>query len=401
MTTLVSRKPQVDRLSVAAILPAAGQGERLGSNLPKPLIPLGSLPLVVVTLKRLKKAYDFKSLFLCVEEKLVGEFEVLLREHGLSEVNIVVGGKTRAESVKNAFLKVRDEVDWVLIHDVARPFVREDSVEELIRGAKHSGASLLAEKATATVKEVNEKTRNVQKTIDRNRIFLAQTPQVFKTSLLNKAYERLGDGYETFTDEASMVEALPGEVRIVEGPSSNIKITTPSDLILAEAMVGSKKPTMRIGSGWDIHPLVSGRPLILGGVLIPHTKGLSGHSDADVVLHAVTDAVLGGMGEGDIGEWFSDTDEKNRGIESSVMLKKVMKKFQARGFRLINLDATIFAEEPKLKPYKEMIQKSLSEILGASLDQVNLKAKTQEGFGAVGEKKAISCQVTCLMERVS
>jgi len=314
------------------------------------------------------------------------------------------GGQSRAESVRNAVDKLNGEMDLVLVHDVARPFVSPESVLKLIKTARRKDAVLLAEKATATVKETGSAAKTVKRTLDRNRIFLAQTPQVFKTSLLKKAYRKLGTRIKRFTDEAGMMESINQKVWIVEGPSSNIKITTPADLKLAESIYRKDlnlAESTRIGMGSDIHPLVPGRKLMLGGLRIPFDKGLAGHSDGDVVIHAVIDAMLGAMGEQDIGEWFSDSSKENRGISSRVYLERIVQRAKERRFSIVNLDIIIFAEEPKLGPYKEKIRRSLATALGLNVDQLNVKAKTQEGFGAVGEKKALSCQCIALIKTIT
>jgi len=229
----------VSRPSVAAIVPAAGEGRRLRAACPKPLVRIGGIPLMVRTLRALLDAYSFNEVLLAVDPARIGFMGALLKRHGLPDVRPVAGGKLRAESVRNAFLAMDPGTRIVLVHDVARPFVGRSQVEGLIDAARRHGAALLAEPATATVKLTLAGAKTVRKTLDRRRIFMAQTPQVFRVPVLKEAYRRAGMRFAHFTDEAGLAEAAGFCVRIVAGPSTNIKITSPSDLILAEALVRS------------------------------------------------------------------------------------------------------------------------------------------------------------------
>lgn len=228
------------RLRVAALVPAAGRGERLGSKTPKPLVLLGGVPLVVYTLRQILKVYPFDQLVVPVEPDAVGRMRKLLARHGLQRAEVVAGGAMRAESVRNAFEHLRTEIDIVAIHDLARPFVASADVAGLIRTAADHGSALLAQKAVATVKETDPSGSRVQRTLDRNRIFLAQTPQVFRTRVLRDSYAKVGARFRHLTDEAALAEAAGFTIRIVPGPAMNFKITTPDDLRLARLVAGRR-----------------------------------------------------------------------------------------------------------------------------------------------------------------
>ncbi len=228
------------RLRVAALVPAAGRGERLGSKTPKPLVLIAGVPLVVYTLKQILRVYPFDQLVVPVEPEAVGSMKKLLLRHGLKRAEVVAGGAMRAESVRNAFDHLRPEIDIVAIHDLARPFVASVDVSGLVRTAADHGSALLAQKAVATVKETDPSGSRVERTLDRNRIFLAQTPQVFRTLVLRDSYAKVGDRFRHLTDEAALAEAAGFTIRIVPGPAMNFKITTPDDLKLARLVAGRR-----------------------------------------------------------------------------------------------------------------------------------------------------------------
>lgn len=225
------------RPAIAAIIPAAGSGRRLRSKFPKPLVPIGSIPLFVRTVRAITRAYRFSRVVVPVTPRLASRMRACAARYRLGTVEFVEGGRTRADSVRRGLARLGAE-RLVLIHDVARPFVRREDVRRVIDAARRSGAAILAAKATATVKEIRPRSRFIRRTIDRERIRLAQTPQVFDTRLLRRAYGALGDRVRRFTDEAGMIEALGGRVAIVEGSGMNIKITTPEDLEIAGAIQG-------------------------------------------------------------------------------------------------------------------------------------------------------------------
>lgn len=245
----MKKNSRVSRPRVAALVPAAGRGERLGSKIPKPLVRLGGLPLVVYTLKQVARVYPFEQILVPVEPEAVDAMRRLLGRHGLRQAEVLAGGATRAESVRNAFQRLRPGIEIVAIHDLARPFIASADIETLIRTAERHGAALLAQKAVATVKETDPSGSRVERTLDRNRIFLAQTPQVFRTTVLRESYDKVGDRYRSLTDEAALAEAGGHEIRIVAGPAMNFKITTPDDLKMARLVAGRSGRGRSVGQG--------------------------------------------------------------------------------------------------------------------------------------------------------
>jgi 2-C-methyl-D-erythritol 4-phosphate cytidylyltransferase/2-C-methyl-D-erythritol 2,4-cyclodiphosphate synthase len=295
--------------------------------------------------------------------------------------------------VAAAFRLVSERADVVVIHDAARPFASGALVARTIAAAAESGAALAALGARDTVKQVAGDV--VQATLDRQTIFLAQTPQAFRRDVLRDALAVTGDA----TDEAALAERAGHAVRIVEGEPSNIKVTTPEDLVIAEAIgrEGKRARTGRAGMGYDLHRLVEGRPFILGGVTIPFERGLAGHSDADAVCHAVTDAILGAAGAGDIGRHFSDTDPRWKGASSLDLLRRAVEVVHGEGLDVGNVDATVIVERPKLAPYIEQMRANLAAVLGVSIDRVSIKGKTNEGLGELGRGEALAVHAIALV----
>jgi 2-C-methyl-D-erythritol 4-phosphate cytidylyltransferase/2-C-methyl-D-erythritol 2,4-cyclodiphosphate synthase len=281
----------------------------------------------------------------------------------------------------------------VVIHDAARPFASSGLVARTIAAAAESGAALAALGARDTVKQVAGDV--VRATLDRQTIYLAQTPQAFRREVLRDALAVTGDA----TDEAALAERAGHTVRIVEGEASNIKVTTSEDLIIAEAIGRGGKParTGRAGMGYDLHRFVEGRPFILGGVTIPFERGLAGHSDADAVCHAVTDAILGAAGAGDIGRHFSDTDPRWKGASSIDLLRRAVEVVHAEGLDVGNVDATVIVERPKLAPYIDQMRANLAAVLGVSIDRVSIKGKTNEGLGELGRGEALAVHAIALV----
>ncbi|HOC19547.1 MAG TPA: 2-C-methyl-D-erythritol 2,4-cyclodiphosphate synthase, partial [Vicinamibacterales bacterium] len=241
---------------------------------------------------------------------------------------------------------------------------------------------------------------SIARTLPRESIHLAQTPQAFRIEVLEEAVRLGREGIEA-TDEAALAERAGYAVRLVEGSTRNIKITTPDDLAIAEALVAPKsaEPALRVGMGYDLHRLVEGRRLVLGGVVVPFERGLAGHSDADVVCHALTDALLGAAAAGDIGQHFPDTDPKWAGADSLALLREVTALVAALGYRPVNADLTVIAERPKLGPHREAIAASLAAALGVPAGAVSVKAKTNEGVDATGREEAIAAHAVVLLER--
>jgi 2-C-methyl-D-erythritol 4-phosphate cytidylyltransferase/2-C-methyl-D-erythritol 2,4-cyclodiphosphate synthase len=292
------------------------------------------------------------------------------------------------------------DADWVWVHDAARPGVEAESLERLrdaVRDDRVGG--LLAQPVADTVKRGGA--GRAITTVERDGLWLAQTPQVFPLGTLRHALER----HHRVTDEASAIEATGRTPLLVAGSRRNFKVTTMDDLhamrdALASAAAGTDaEPPWRIGQGWDVHALVPGRALVIGGTTIPHASGLLGHSDADVLLHAITDALLGGAGLGDIGRHFPDTDARFAGADSRVLLREALQRVRAAGWRPANVDCTVVAQAPKLAPYVPAMVEAIAADLGLPASRVNVKAKTSERLGYAGRGEGISAQAVVMLAR--
>ncbi len=328
-------------------------------------------------------------------------------------VTLVAGGERRQDSVANGFDAVSADSEVILVHDAARPFVVAATIEQTIDAAAAAGAAIVAVPARDTIKWAPpgaggaSAPRLVERTLARESIFLAQTPQAFRRDVLRQAVALGRQGVEG-TDEAALAERAGHPVRVVEGDSRTMKVTTPEDLVMADALLHSEhgvRPdspgglAMRIGSGYDLHRMVEGRPLVLGGVRIPFDRGLAGHSDADALCHAITDAILGAAAAGDIGQHFPDTDERWRGASSIELLKRAAELVRAAGYRVVNVDATVVAERPTLGPHRAAIVASVAGALALPAEAVSVKAKTNEGVDATGCGAAIAVHAVALLQR--
>jgi 2-C-methyl-D-erythritol 4-phosphate cytidylyltransferase/2-C-methyl-D-erythritol 2,4-cyclodiphosphate synthase len=378
---------------VTAIIAAGGRGERVGAGRPKQLLEIGGQTILERSVNAFLSHAGVTDLVVALPEDLVSRPPACLA--GASKpVTIVPGGARRQDSVSAAFRAVSTDADVVVVHDAARPFVSADLITRTIAAAAESGAALAAVEARDTVKHAAGGL--VRATLDRREIFLAQTPQAFRRDVLRDALQITSDA----TDEAALAEQAGHPVRIVAGEASNIKITTADDLAIAEALSrGGTKParTGRAGLGYDLHRLVEGRPLILGGVTIPFERGLAGHSDADAVCHAVTDAILGAAGAGDIGRHFPDSDPQWKGASSVELLRTAVGIVRAQGLIVGNVDVTVIMERPKLAPHVDAMRATLAEVLGVTADRVSVKGKTNEGVGAIGRGEAVAVHAIALV----
>ena len=313
---------------------------------------------------------------------IVGEQSTLDRFEGCGAAFVMAGGSSRQESCRFGLAEAPDD-SLVLVHDAARPFASADLVSRVIAGAAEFGAAIPAVPVTDTIKSVSD--GRIQLTLDRSQLFRAQTPQAAKREVLLSALS----GYSKATDEASALEAAGVPVRVVAGDEANVKITTVSDLPRNLAV-----PT--VGFGFDIHAFSSDpdRRLILGGVVFDGHKGLEGHSDADVLLHALTDALLGSVGEGDIGQLFPNDDPRFKDAESILFLREAVARVTAGGGRIVSADLTLLAESPKLKDKREEIRQRISQELAIDTRRVNVKATTMEGLGAIGRNEGIAAMAS-------
>jgi 2-C-methyl-D-erythritol 4-phosphate cytidylyltransferase/2-C-methyl-D-erythritol 2,4-cyclodiphosphate synthase len=388
---------------VSAILAAGGRGTRLGAATPKQLLFVGDRPILQRSFETLDAHDSIHEIVVALPAEMVESPPAFLIS-SRKPVRIVDGGPRRQDSVARAFARTAVHADVIVIHDAARPFASADLFSRVIAAASKGGAAIAALQAQDTVKQATTAAgiNIVARTIPRDSIYLAQTPQAFTRQVLAAAI--LQADALTATDEAALAEQAGHPVRLVDGEAANIKITTEHDLHVSDALAGRTKsrdasPAMRVGTGYDLHRLEPGRKLIIGGVEIPHDMGLIGHSDADVLCHAITDAILGASAQGDIGRHFPDTDPTFKGADSIDLLTRAAAIVRAAGFSIANVDAVVIAERPKLSPYIDQIRRKIAGALGVDLSVVGVKGKTNENVGALGRNEAIAVHAVAMVAR--
>jgi len=386
---------------VAAIIAAGGRGTRLGADRPKQFLDLGGRSILEMSVAALAASDRIDEIVVAVPDAHVAATAKALAGSPKAPT-VVGGGARRQDSVANAFAKASAKADVIVIHDAARPFVTGAVIARAIDGAQQYGAAIAAVAVRDTVKQAGDANpdgaRLIRATIPRDTIFLAQTPQAFRRDILARALTE-GAGVDA-TDEAMLVERLGLPVHVVEGDPNNMKITTPEDLAAAKMRSegeGLSTRLIRIGNGYDLHRLVAGRPLILAGVTIPFELGLDGHSDADIVCHAVTDAILGAACAGDIGRLFPDTDPKWKGADSIALLKGAVARVHDAGYVVSNVDVTVIAQKPKLLPYLDQMRGNLAAALGVDAGAVSVKGKTNEGVDSMGRSESMACHAVALL----
>ena len=393
--------PEVSK--VFALIPCAGSGSRagLGQGLHKQYRPLAGKPMVAHTLAAFAGVQRLAACMVVVApddtdfERLVGA-----EMAGAQPLVHRGGGATRAATVQQGLKALAAHgaqvQDWVLVHDAARCLVTADQINRLIDACLlHEVGGILALQLPDTLKE--GAFGKITATVPRADKWLAQTPQMFRLGPLLQALEQADS---SVTDEASAIEAAGFAPLLVSSSAQNFKVTYPEDFAHAEAILRSRehKPVaMRVGQGWDTHALVPGRKLIIGGVHVPHDKGLWGHSDADVLLHAIIDALLGAAALGDIGQHFPDTDPLFAGADSGVLLQETAKRVRAAGFEIGNIDSTIMAQAPKMAAHIPFMRTRIAQLLQLQPDQVNVKAKTAEKLGPVGLGQSIEAAAVSLL----
>ena len=382
----------------AAIIPAAGRGVRLGGPVPKQYRLLNGRPILWHTLRRFEECPHVDSVILVVradDRDLLGES--VLQAGGLAKLRHVVdGGAERRDSVRSGLEATSGDDGILLVHDAVRPLVSDALIGRVVAAAVQYGAAIPALPGVETVKEVEDS--RVVSTPDRDRLWFAQTPQGFRREVLLTAMQKRHSGPPA-TDEAMAVEQA-GEcaVHVVEGERDNVKITTEADMERVAWSLGrGGGPALRVGTGYDVHRLVSGRPLILGGIHVPYGMGLDGHSDADVLTHAVIDALLGAAGMGDIGQLFPDTDEAFRDADSLALLAEVGRRLSLAGVRVANVDAIVMAQSPRLAPHIPDMVVAMARSLGCDGKAISIKATTTEKLGFCGRGEGIAAQSVALI----
>lgn len=371
----------------SAVIVAGGSGSRMGR--PKQMLPLGGKPVLVRTVEAFLQTPEIKEIVVVTPSE--NRAELQKRFPGIVFAD---PGKTRLLSVKNGFLKTSAASQLVAVHDGARPLVEPAHIIACLQAARQYGAAVLAVPVKDTVKVCEG--GFVQNTLDRAVLWAAQTPQCYRRPVLAEALEKFGQE-EGATDESQLVEKLGIKVRVVPSSYKNNKITTPEDLIFAEALL-ENSVIYRTGFGFDLHRLEPGRKLFIGGAEIPHTKGFLGHSDGDLVLHALCDAVLGALCAGEIGILFPPTDESIKGISSVKIVKKVLEIVRSHHAQIEHIDATIITQEPKIKPHYETVRKSLAEVFEMPLENVSFKSKSHEYVGEIGRGEAAMCHAVATLK---
>lgn len=372
---------------IGAIIAAAGSGSRMGGDKPKQFLNVDGIPVIAKTYRAFANCDMIDVIYVVTGEDMMQQCKnhmvpyldtKQLKKFG----GIVSGGNERQDSVYYALIAVKEQggVDYVLIHDAARPFVTGKIIETTVKAAESRDAAIVCVRPKDTIRTVDE-------TLDRRSLMIVQTPQGFRFDLLMNAYEKAyADGYYG-TDDASLVERIGVHPALVEGSYANIKLTTREDL----------PSVTRIGKGFDVHRLVEERKCIIGGVDIPNKKGLLGHSDADVLTHAVMDALLGAAALGDIGRIFPDSDEQFKDADSIKMLEQVGYMIREKGYGISNIDATVICERPKISPYVEEMIENIAKALKIDSDRINIKGTTTEKLGFTGRKEGIAAEAVCIL----
>lgn len=378
------------------IVVAAGAGNRMKHFENKVFLKLGSRSVLQESVYNASKMEELEEIIIVAaageEERVRREIEALYLS---CPFQVVTGGKTRQDSVRAGVKVIRypqEEQHVVIIHDGARPLAKAELFNACARKAREIGGAIAATPCKDTIKLATstDGSRRIKKTLPRQLLWAAQTPQAFIAGKILGAH-MAGLDIEV-TDDASLLEAWDLPVAIVEGPYENIKITTPSDLLFAKQVLGIREAMMRVGFGYDVHVLKEGRPCILGGVTIPSAVGPDGHSDADVLIHALMDALLGAAGLEDIGYYFPPTDDTYLGASSMLLLEQVVALIKERGFVPNNVDIMVISEVPKLAPHIDAMKDNISAVLGISTASISVKATTNEGLGAIGRKEGIAAQ---------
>ncbi|HSC76217.1 MAG TPA: bifunctional 2-C-methyl-D-erythritol 4-phosphate cytidylyltransferase/2-C-methyl-D-erythritol 2,4-cyclodiphosphate synthase [Pseudomonadales bacterium] len=384
-----------------AIIPAAGTGSRFGSGRAKQYARIGNATVLEYSISALLQYSNLQKIVVALHPDDTQGKQLPLLQH--EKVCFVTGGAERADSVLQALCYLRDfakQDDFILVHDAARPCLSYADVQKLI-DALHNDpvGGILAVPTTDTLKNVDA--MNIVGTVDRSAIWQAQTPQMFRFAVLLECLQHAQQKKQVVTDEASAIEACNYSAKLVLGSRSNIKITYPDDLALAAFYLRETVEsgmTFRIGQGYDVHRFGNGDHIMLCGVAVPHTQGVVAHSDGDVAIHALCDALLGALALGDIGMHFPDTDAAYKNADSCVLLAHIYTLILQRGWQLSNTDITIIAEVPKVLPYREKMQQRLAEVLQVSIDTISVKATTTEKLGFEGRKEGIAAQAVVMLE---
>jgi 2-C-methyl-D-erythritol 4-phosphate cytidylyltransferase/2-C-methyl-D-erythritol 2,4-cyclodiphosphate synthase len=374
----------------AAIIVAAGSGSRLGGQIPKQFMTLGGKPVLRWSVDAMLRCNKIAAIAVVVPPGQEYRARAILPPAW--NIHVVAGGATRTDSVR-AGLDVLTPVnpDRVLIHDAARPGLTAGVIEELLAAL---GSADAASPALPIADALKDSSGGGLRSVDRDNLSRVQTPQAFRWDVITAAYAA---ATEAAVDDLALVESRGAKVTLTPGRAELMKITYPEDFVVAEKLISA--PPVRVGSGFDVHGFEPGDAVILCGVRIPHTKKLEGHSDADAGWHALTDAILGALALGDIGDHFPPSDPQWKGAASIKFLQHAVKLAADRGYRVVNADITILAERPKIAPHRDAMRRATAEAMGVSSDEVSIKATTTEKLGFVGREEGIAAQATVLLAK--
>lgn len=382
----------INNKKIAVIIAAAGSGSRMGSGIPKQYRNIGGIPMLIRTLQKFRDHGAFDVFCVVADKEHLSLAQGLLDQAGFSETRVVEGGKQRHESIYLGLRDLPEDVDYVVIHDAARPFVSQKIIDDTLEQVLLYNAVVVGvppKDSMLKAPENQDGTGWVSEYLTRKELVSVQTPQAFSREWILDAMDQ-GEASGNFgTDDGFLILQAGYPLRVIAGDYKNSKITTREDLPLET----------RVGNGFDVHQLVDGRKLILGGMEIPHEKGLLGHSDADVLTHAIMDALLGAAGEGDIGRHFPDTSQEYKDISSLLLLERVSTILKEKGWTIGNIDATLLCQRPKLAGYMKSMEENLARALGIGMDQIGVKATTTEKLGFTGREEGIACMAVCLINK--
>lgn len=385
-------------MSCWALIVAAGSGSRAALGKNKVFQPVQGRTVLARCLDAFERCGRFSGAVLVLSPRDEALYEALVESEGPFPLvrGVAHGGATRRESVYNGLLAIPEDAEIVAIHDAARPFVTNDIIDATLESARAHGSGVICTPVVDTIKQLMPDGR--VRSLDRGALRAVQTPQTFNYQQILAAHRLAAERDIAATDDAMLYEQCYGDVRLVTAPGAeeNMKLTTKADF---EALEARGSSDVRVGQGYDVHRLTEGRRLVLCGVEVPYERGLDGHSDADVAVHALMDAILGALGLGDIGRHFPDDDPKYEGADSMRLLEDVVQKARERGYRVGNADITIVAQRPKLAAYMETMRTNIAGGLGLDVSRVNVKATTTERLGFEGEGLGISAQAVALLVR--
>jgi len=379
---------------VVAIVVAGGSGKRMGGEMPKQYLLLGGRSILDRSVFAAASSPAVDGIVLALPSSSPPGLQETYRGTG-KVIAVVEGGEERHDSVRNALDAVPPEAEIILVHDAVRPFLREDLVSRCVELAREHGAVVPVLPIRDTVKEWDPTARSLA-TMDRAKLMRVQTPQGFRAGILRDAYRKAAAEGFAGTDDASIVERAGHPVIPFPGSEENLKITIPEEYRMAAGLL-QEEPDFRIGIGGDAHPLAEGRDLWLGGVRVEHDRGLVGHSDGDVLLHAVADAVYGALGDRDIGHHFPPGIPETEGISSRKIIAHARSRMIEKGFGLVGLDAVVVCEEPRIGPLAATLRASIADMFSVPEERVNLKGKTTEGMGFEGRREGISAWAVALL----